>query len=58
VTVNVTNSVDEATTLHWHGMHLPATADGGPRQMIEPGGTWSPSWTVDQPASTLWFHPP
>ncbi|MDP2712927.1 MAG: multicopper oxidase domain-containing protein, partial [Solirubrobacteraceae bacterium] len=47
----------EATTVHWHGMHLPATADGGPHQPIEPRQTWSPSWSVDQPAATLWYHP-
>ena len=57
VQVNVTNGVDEATTLHWHGMHLPARMDGGPHQMIEPGETWSPAWTIDQPAASLWFHP-
>ncbi len=57
VVVNVANGVDEPTTLHWHGVHLPAEMDGGPHQMIEPGATWSPTWTVDQPAATLWFHP-
>jgi FtsP/CotA-like multicopper oxidase with cupredoxin domain len=57
VRVNVTNDVDEATTLHWHGMHLPARMDGGPHQMIDPGETWSPAWTIDQPAASLWFHP-
>ena len=39
VQVNVTNGVDEAPTLHWHGMHLPARMDGGPHQMIDPGET-------------------
>jgi blue copper oxidase len=57
VVVNVRNDLDESTTLHWHGMHLPARMDGGPHQTIEPGETWSPEWTVDQPAATLWFHP-
>ncbi len=57
VQINVTNELDEATTLHWHGMHLPAAADGGPHQMIDPGETWSPTWKVDQPAATLWYHP-
>lgn len=57
VKVNFTNSLDEPTSLHWHGMHLPASADGGPHQLIDSGGTWSPSWTVDQPAATLWYHP-
>jgi len=24
---------------------------------IRPGETWTPEWTVDQPAATLWYHP-
>src|SRR5688500_15707652 len=38
-------------------MHLPARMDGGPHQEVRPGATWSPTWTVDQPAATLWYHP-
>jgi FtsP/CotA-like multicopper oxidase with cupredoxin domain len=53
----VTNDLPESTTLHWHGMELPAEADGGPHQMISPGQEWRPSWRVDQPAATLWYHP-
>ena len=56
VRVEVTNSLDEMTTLHWHGMHVPAKMDGGPHSMIQPGQTWSPHWQVDQPAATLWYH--
>jgi FtsP/CotA-like multicopper oxidase with cupredoxin domain len=36
VRVKVTNALDESTTVHWHGMHLPAKADGGPHQPIRP----------------------
>ncbi|MGB2570995.1 multicopper oxidase domain-containing protein [Micromonospora citrea] len=57
VVVNVVNRLSEETSVHWHGMHLPARMDGGPHQMIRPGATWSPTWTVDQPAATLWYHP-
>ena len=57
VMVNVTNELGEESTLHWHGMHLPAAMDGGPHQMVAPGDTWSPRWRVDQPAATLWYHP-
>jgi blue copper oxidase len=57
VVVNVHNELDESTTMHWHGMHLPAVADGGPHQPVEPGRTWSPSWRIEQPAATLWYHP-
>jgi FtsP/CotA-like multicopper oxidase with cupredoxin domain len=31
--------------------------DGGPHQMIATGETWEPAWMIDQPASTLWYHP-
>jgi FtsP/CotA-like multicopper oxidase with cupredoxin domain len=57
VAIQVDNDLPEATTLHWHGMHLPAVADGNPHQPIAPGDTWSPSWRIDQPAATLWYHP-
>ena len=57
VVINVHNGLDEPTSLHWHGMHLPAAMDGGPHQQMAPGGHWSPGWTVEQPAATLWYHP-
>jgi blue copper oxidase len=57
VVMQVRNDLPEPTTIHWHGMHLPAAADGGPHQPIHPGTTWAPSWRIDQPAATLWYHP-
>jgi len=57
VGISLTNDLPEPTTLHWHGMHLPAEMDGGPHQMVRPGETWKPRWEVAQPASTLWYHP-
>jgi suppressor of ftsI len=57
VRVDVTNSLEEPTTVHWHGMHLPAEMDGGPHQMVDPGAAWSPEWDIDQQAATLWYHP-
>ncbi|MEQ4301657.1 multicopper oxidase domain-containing protein [Plantactinospora sp. B6F1] len=57
VMVNVVNGIGRPTSVHWHGMHLPAAMDGGPHQMVRPGATWSPRWKVDQPAATLWYHP-
>ncbi|RPF21827.1 multicopper oxidase family protein [Myceligenerans xiligouense] len=57
VAVRVTNELDEATSVHWHGMHLPPAMDGGPHQPVAPGQTWEPTWEIDQPAATLWYHP-
>lgn len=57
VTVNVKNKLQDTTTVHWHGMHLPAIMDGGPHQKIAPNTTWSPYWQVKNNAATYWYHP-
>lgn len=57
VTINVTNNLDETTTLHWHGLHVSAENDGGPHTVIESGQVWSPSFTVLDNAATYWYHP-
>ena len=57
VRIEVHNSLKESTTMHWHGMHLPASMDGGPYQEIKPGKTWVSSYPIKQLATTLWYHP-
>ncbi len=57
VAMKVTNQLPESTTVHWHGMRLPAVMDGGPHQTIEPKATWTPEWKIEQSATTLWYHP-
>lgn len=57
VTLNVKNELDEPTTTHWHGFHIPAKMDGGPHQVIDAGKTWSPSFKVMNNAGTYWYHP-
>lgn len=57
VAFDIINKLDQTSTIHWHGMKLPAVMDGGPHQMIEAGETWSPHWTIDQPSATTWYHP-
>ncbi len=56
VRLKVQNLMSEDSTLHWHGVHLPAKMDGGPHQIIKPGETWSPEFEIRQPASTQWYH--
>ena len=57
VRMNVKNSLNDSTTIHWHGMHLPAVMDGGPHQVIPSGTTWKPYWKVSNNAATYWYHP-
>ena len=37
VRVEVDNRLPETGPFHWHGMHLQATMDGGPRHLVAPG---------------------
>lgn len=57
IAINVTNALTEVSTTHWHGLHLPGQMDGGPHQVIEPGETWQPNFTIRNEASTAWYHP-
>jgi FtsP/CotA-like multicopper oxidase with cupredoxin domain len=57
VQMNVTNKLNDSTTIHWHGLHIPAIMDGGPYQIIPQNTVWSPYWTVKNQAFTGWYHP-
>jgi len=57
VKINWTNHISEPTTMHGHGMHVPAIMDGGPKNKIQANTTWTASYTVKQSASTNWYHP-
>lgn len=57
LTVNVHNTLNEETTVHWHGLEVPGEVDGGPHGIIKPGGQRTVTFTPDQRAATCWFHP-
>ena len=57
VNIQVNNLLPFPTTVHWHGLVVDGEQDGGPHQGIQPADRWTPSFVVDQPAATLWFHP-
>lgn len=58
VTIHFKNELPEPTTIHWHGLHIPAASDGSPFNLVEPGGTYDYVFTI-QPgaAGTYWYHP-
>ena len=58
VTIDVTNATDIDDIVHWHGLYLPALADGAMEEgspMIMRGGTQRYSF-VAKPAGTRWYH--
>ncbi|MFB2865051.1 multicopper oxidase CueO [Aeromonas sp. MdU4] len=57
LTIQVHNQLAETTTVHWHGLEIPGTADGGPQATIATGQQWQAKFTIEQPAATCWYHP-
>jgi len=58
VTVRVTNRLRVRTSIHWHGMIVPADMDGVPGVSfagIEPGSTFVYRYRVNQ-SGTYWYH--
>lgn len=57
VFITLNNDLEEATTMHWHGMHVSPENDGGPHSIIPSGTTWRPAFEVLDNATTFWYHP-
>jgi CopA family copper-resistance protein len=58
VTLRVTNNLAEDTSIHWHGIILPAEMDGVPGLSfpgIKPGETFTYRFPVLQ-SGTYWYH--
>jgi FtsP/CotA-like multicopper oxidase with cupredoxin domain len=56
--VKLTNHLPEATTIHWHGIRVPAAMDGTPASQapVEPGETFTYAFELKD-AGTYWYHP-
>ncbi|MCU0092180.1 copper resistance system multicopper oxidase [Pseudomonas koreensis] len=58
VTLRVRNRLKDSTSIHWHGILLPANMDGVPGlsfKGIEPGGVYVYQFKVRQ-HGTYWYH--
>ncbi|MFO7593666.1 MAG: copper resistance system multicopper oxidase [Pseudomonadota bacterium] len=60
ITLNVTNLLDEDSSIHWHGLILPSEMDGVPGVSngfhgIKPGETFSYRFPAIQ-SGTYWYH--
>lgn len=58
VIIHFRNDLPEPTTVHWHGVHLPAVMDGSPFELVPPGGHYDYVFTIQRgTAGTYWYHP-
>jgi FtsP/CotA-like multicopper oxidase with cupredoxin domain len=55
--VRLTNGLSEPTTIHWHGLRIPAAMDGteSVQASVEPGESFDYEFTVPD-AGTFWYH--
>src|SRR5699024_1401218 len=57
VCIHFVNALDQPSTVHWHGLHVPETMDGHPRFAIHPGASNRYKFDVKNRAGTYWYHP-
>lgn len=58
ITVDLVNDLPAPTTIHWHGVEVPATSDGSTisQEAVDPGETFR--YEFDALTSSLfWYHP-
>jgi len=56
--VELTNALPEPTSIHWHGLCVPADMDGTElvQQPVQPGETFQYRFVLPD-AGTFWYHP-
>jgi FtsP/CotA-like multicopper oxidase with cupredoxin domain len=58
VIVHFHNRLPDTSTVHWHGLHVPADMDGSPLNPVPPGGDYDYTFRVSpNSAGTYWYHP-
>jgi len=57
MTLNLDNQLASDSTIHWHGFQIPAIMDGGPDVPVASKTTKAYTFTMQQQAASLWFHP-
>ena len=55
--IRLLNGLPEPTIVHWHGVLVPASMDGHPRDAIAPGASFDYEFPIVQRAGTFWYHP-
>jgi bilirubin oxidase len=58
IIVHFRNELPETTTIHWHGLHIPANEDGSPFDPVMPGERHDYVFRISPgTAGTYWYHP-
>ncbi len=57
VRIRFRNALPEPSIVHWHGLDVPAAADGHPHLAIAPGESYVYEFEVINRAGTYWYHP-
>src|SRR3954471_22347242 len=57
IRARLTNSLSQPTTIHWHGLRVPASMDGteSVQTAVEPGASFDYEFSVPD-AGTFWYH--
>ncbi len=58
IRIHFKNSLPEATTIHWHGLRVPAAMDGvtAAQTPIQPGEEFTYEFVAED-GGTFWYHP-
>ena len=57
VRIELDNSLDEATIVHWHGLALDTRNDGAGITLAAPGGRYAYDFEVRNRGALYWYHP-
>lgn len=57
VDMTLVNALPEASNIHWHGLEVPASEDGHPRDAVEAGQRRAYRFTVPEVDGLFWYHP-
>jgi FtsP/CotA-like multicopper oxidase with cupredoxin domain len=55
--IRLLNHLPEPSIVHWHGVLVPAQADGHPRYAVAAGESFDYDFPIVQRAGTFWYHP-
>lgn len=58
VEIEFENRLPQPSTIHWHGLPVPADQDGNPMDLVAPGARRLYRYTLPKgSAGTYWYHP-